>query len=299
MLDYKVHPFIFGLYRIALGGFILLYILLMSNRWIEFYGPIGISPVKLLHEFTFYRFSILSYLHTSFGLWVYYASIVIMLVALILGRWGKMPAVFIWLAMISIQNSNSGNVDAEEFVLVLFSFYAVVMPINSTLVFDFKKRRFTNSQKAVPAWTLLPFFVHMELIYIISLPLKPYYDHAWVDGTLVYLAASTFDMARFTAPEILRTHHAIVSKIMTWASLVVEGLFPILVWTRRFRVLMILSMVGFQIGIALLLSGVQMFSLSMLIALILFLPSKTTHDFFINPKREFHSWLRMICGGTW
>ena len=46
LLDFKCHPFIFGLYRIALAGFLLAYFLLLSNRWMEFYGPLGISPIK-------------------------------------------------------------------------------------------------------------------------------------------------------------------------------------------------------------------------------------------------------------
>jgi hypothetical protein len=39
-------------------------------------------------------------------------------------------------------------------------------------------------------------------------------------------------------------------------------------------------MMSFQVGTALLLSGVQMFSLSMLMALLLFLPGEKTYSFF-------------------
>lgn len=281
ILNSRCHPFIFGVYRIALAGFLLIYFLLLSNRWIEFYGPLGTSPIKLRHAMEFYRPSILSYLHTEAALWIYYALILIMLIAMLLGRWGKIPAFLVWLTMISIENSNSGNVNAEEFSLCVFAFYALIMPINSTLVFDFKTWKWGDTTEPVPAWTLVPFLIHIELIYVISLPLKPYFDHSWVDGTLVYLAANTFDMSRFPGLEILRSHDAIVSRLMTWASLLVEGAFPILVWTRRLRVPMILSMAAFQIGIAILLSGVQLFSLSMIVALILFLPSEAAHDFCI------------------
>jgi hypothetical protein len=277
LLDYRCHPFIFGLYRIAFGCTLLTYILLLSNRWIEFYGPLGFSPIKLRNEIEFFRPSLLSYVHTETGLWIYYAITVFMLVALILGRLKKLPAIFIWLTMISIQNSNSNNVNAEEFVLCIFAFYAMIMPINSTFVFNFKEKKFIDSQAQVPAWALIPFFIHIELIYIISLPLKPYFDHAWIDGTLIYFAVNTFDMSRFPGWEIFKIGHAIVSRIMTWASLLVEAAFPILIWTERFRIPVILALAAFQVGIAILLSGVQFFSLSMLSALILFLPSEKTY----------------------
>ncbi len=279
LLEYRCHPFIFGLYRIALGLTLLIYMLLLSNRWIEFYGPLGISPIKLRDEIEFFRPSVLSYIHGETGLWIYYAVTVLMLTAFILGRWRKIPAIFIWLTMISIENSNSNNVNAEEFILTVMAFYAAIMPLNSTLVFDFKTKRFSDVQALVSAWSLIPFFIHIELIYIISLPLKPYFDHAWVDGTLIYLAVNTFDMSRIPGCELFKIGHAVVSRVMTWLSLVVEAAFPILVWSSRFRVPVILAMAAFQVGIAVLLSGVQFFSLSMLIALILFLPSEKTHQF--------------------
>jgi hypothetical protein len=269
--------------------------MLLSNRWLEFYGPDGISPIKLREQIDFYRPSLFSYIHTEGGLWVFYALIVIMTVAMILGRWGKIPAIFLWLTSISIENSNSNNVNAEEFALCVFTFYAMVMPINATLVFNFRNWRFLDVEKEVEAWSLIPFLIHIDLIYIISLPLKPYFDHSWVDGTLVYLAANTFDMSRFPGLEILGVQHAIISKLMTCSSLLVEAAFPVLVWTKRFRVPVILAMVGFQIGIAVLLSGVQVFSLSMLLGLIMFLPSKTTHDFFMDPAgsvREYFGELK-------
>lgn len=281
-LNFRCHPFTFGLYRIALGLFLLLYFLLLSNRWIEFYGPLGTSPIKLRHTLTFFQPSVLSYIHTEAGLWTYYALIIFMAIAMILGRLGKIPAIFMWLAVVSVQNSNAVNVNAEEFSLSVFAFYAMIMPLNSTLIFDFRKFRFRDLSEPVLSWTLIPFLIHIELIYIISLPMKPYFDHAWVDGTLVYLAANTFDMSRFPGLAILKIDHAIVSKLMTWLSLLVEAAFPLLVWHKRFRVPLILAMAGFQIGIALLLSGVQLFSLSMLIALVLFLPSEATHDFLLG-----------------
>jgi len=277
-LNFKCHPFIFGLYRLGLGVFLFIYMLLLSNRWIEFFGPYGISPIKLRDEITFSRPSLFSYIHTEFGLWVFYVITLFMVLAFILGRWGKVPALFLWVTLISIQNSLPNNVCAEEFALCVFAFYAVIMPINSTLVFDFKKRKWSDVQTHVPAWTLVPFFVHFELIYIISLPLKPYFDQAWVDGNLIYYAVNTFDMSRFPGWSIFKVGNAIVSKVMTWASLVVEGIFPVLVWTR-FRVLAILALISFQVGIAIMLSGVQMFSLSMILGLILFLPSKETRLF--------------------
>ena len=58
--------------------------------------------------------------------------------------------------------------------------------------------------------------------------------------------------------------------------------FPVLVWTERFRVSAILALAAFQIGIAVLLSGVQCFSLSMLNAVVLFLPSAKTYLFWIR-----------------
>src|SRR6185503_12023583 len=100
------------------------------------------------------------------------------------------------------------------------------------------------------------------------------------DGNLVYLAVNTFDMSRFPGLEIFKWNHAILSKLATWSSLVVEVAFPLLVWTKKFRVWVILGLMAFQIGIALLLSGVQVFSLCMLVALVLFLPSEETHRFF-------------------
>ena len=279
IINHRCHPFVFGLYRIAYGSFLLIYFLLLSNRWIEFYGPHGTSPIKLRDSLNFFRPSLFSYIHTETGLWVFYAVTILMTVALICGRLKKLPAIFLWLTLISVENSNSNNVNAEEFSLCVLAFYAMIMPINSTLVLDLKRFKWSDATEPVRAWTLVPFFVHIELIYIISLPLKPYFDKAWVDGTLIYLAVNTFDMSRVPGWQVFKIGNAFLSRAMTWASLLAEAVFPILVWFDRFKVSMVLMMIAFQVGIAVMLSGVQVFSLSMVVALILFLPSEKTHRF--------------------
>ena len=292
LVNFKMDPLLFGIFRIFFGLFFLIYFLMYSNRWMELYGPHGISPIKLLNQFNFYRPSILAILHSELALWTYYVFIILMTFCLILGRLGKWPAFFIWLTLISISNSNPSNVNAEEYSLTIFAFYLMIMPTVATLVFSFKERRFIDSKSPVYAWSLIPFLLHMELIYVISLPLKPIIDHSWIDGNLTYFATHNFDISRYPGPGIMRAYDAIVSKILTWLSLIVEGIFPFLVWSKRYKVLAIVSMVGFQVGIAVMLAGVQVFSLSMLIALALFLPPDSTREFFHDPKPTFIAWCK-------
>jgi hypothetical protein len=127
----------------------------------------------------------------------------------------------------------------------------------------------------VRVWPLRALQIHLVLVYLVSLPAK-LADPAWTDGTLVYYAMMATDYPRWPGVDVFAWGDAALSRVLTAASLMVEVLVPPLIWFRRLRLPCTLAAMGLHIGMGVLIEGVMMFNAAMLVAMLLFLPSRRT-----------------------
>ena len=125
-------------------------------------------------------------------------------------------------------------------------------------------------------WSVRLLQINVALVYAISLPYKLADDAAWTDGTAIYWAVTSNLWGRWPWPELF--YGGLVSTVLTYGTITVEAAFPLLVWFRKTRMSVIVALAGLQVGIVLFLQNVTFFSLSMVCALLLFVPPSLARE---------------------
>jgi len=118
--------------------------------------------------------------------------------------------------------------------------------------------------------------INFLLIYAISVPYKFADDIDWLTGdALHWTIASDMWWSRGWMSELTLSCHGVLRKLMTWWTVLVEGLFPILVCFRVTRVPIILAVMALHLSIAFCIPGVTLFTLSMVVGATMLLPADT------------------------
>jgi predicted DCC family thiol-disulfide oxidoreductase YuxK len=275
----QMDPFIFGVYRIYLGILLTIYYLLVSPSWLIYYGPAGISAatIKSLTNYQLFD-SVLAFVTTNQGYWLIWGLSLFCAIMLIFGLLGRLPIVWLWLMNFSIISRNSYAVNGEEQILAPLLLFSLFLPLTASLSLQNRGigRKNQNKARKVTVWALRPVQIYIALIYLISWPIKVLSDEAWRNGTVVYYALNSISYARWPGLEIFSWGNAFLSRLATYYTLLVELLFPLFVWFKRFRMPLTLAIIFMQLSLAVLLSGVWVFNLATVAGLILFLPSRQT-----------------------
>jgi hypothetical protein len=277
----KIDPFGIGLFRVVLSVYLLIYYTAAAPNWLTYYGPDSIPtvPQGWPEPFNPAFFSALWYVHSETLLWCWYALSLICVFLLMAGEGKKWPVLWLWISNYCIFHRNVAVSDGEEQVLSLLLFGALFLPLDAACCL----RKGSNSDRPVTVWALRYLQIHIALIYLISWPFKLISDPAWRDGTVIYYASMSLTWVRWPyLGAFFEWQHAIFSRVATFYTLGIELLFPLLVWFRRFRLPMTLAMMALHISLAAVLGGLMMFNLSMLTAMVLFLPSHRMRLFYEN-----------------
>jgi hypothetical protein len=83
-----------------------------------------------------------------------------------------------------------------------------------------------------------------------------------------------------------------LSHVLTYATVLIEGAFPILFWFRKTKLPAIAAIVGLHVGIAVMLKNVTFFSLAMACSLSIFLPPEITRATLSRAHRWVHRFQR-------
>jgi len=280
-------PFILGLFRLALGGYLLLYYFMLAPSWLAYYGPRGFSdrPVISLDQFNPLNNSFIQLINTESGMWCLYAISVICVLCFVLGYLRKFPLIWLWIMNFSLFSRNYIVYNSEEQVMAVTLLFSLFLPFHKTwtlpqLINKSQRQEIFKENKKITVWALRPLQIYIALIYALSFPGKVLSSIGWRDGTQVYYAMMAVTYPRWPGSEIFAWNNAIVSRLITFYTLVVEVLFSLFVWFRRFRVPLVCAALVFQLGLGILLEGVMMFSFAFFVSLLVFLPSRRTKEFF-------------------
>lgn len=285
----EIDPFIFGPYRLCLGLFYLAFFVMLAPSWLEYYAMDGIAYYDDPSVLQTYVFG-------DYGIWPFYGLCVLAAICLVLGVFTQVAVVWMWISVVILMSQNPMVANGEEQVLAVLLFFSVWLPLDSSftwrqLVDPDKRRQMFVRDAKVPVWSLKALQVHFVLIYLLSFPLKLNTGEAWIDGTAVYYSIMALNYPRFPGMEIFAWYDAIVSKFLTYGTLFIEGVFPLVVWFRRLRVVSVLWMMALHFGLAVFFEGIMMFNGAMLVGLVLFLPSRRTREFLLH--RDFKRWMAL------
>lgn len=277
---FELDPFVLGLFRVALGAYVLLFYVMLAPSWELYYGTAGIGIQGRIDPAHYELLAPLFWYVTSdAALWALYGVSVACAILFALGVWWRVAGLWLWYMNLSLLFSNKYVVNGEEQVMSLLLLFGLLLPLGASLTLGQLRDRarraalWRGDAPKVRVWALKALQVHLVLVYLMSIPDK-LSDSAWRDGTLVYYAMMAVDYPRWPGLEIFAWGDAILSRVLTWFALGVEVGGPLLVWVRRFRVPCVLAAMSLHVGMALLIEGVMMFNLAMLVGMVLFLPSR-------------------------
>lgn len=267
--------------RIGIGLIWLAILTVTAPNWHRFYGFDGVMSLgaeDLNAMRTLGSSSIIGWtdgvLPISFWWWVG----IVLSVSLALGLQTRIATVGLFLFTSSLIQRNTYVVNGEELVTRMLLFYGCFSPWGSRLSLDswLRNRNVAASiQKTHPfVWSWRMMQINFLLIYAISLPNKFAQDIDWLTGdALHWTIASDMWWSRGWLSELTLGYNGIFRKAMTWGTVLVEGLFPILVCFQRTRIPITLIIMGLHLSIAFCIPGVTLFTLSMVVGAAMLLPA--------------------------
>lgn len=280
--EVELDPFVLGLFRTALGLYVLLFYLMLAPSWTFYYGVSGIAPIDRTGATSYGLLSPLFFHVRSDGaMWVLYAISVASAILFALGVWWRVAGLWLWQMNVGLLIGNPFAINGEEQVMSILLLFGLLMPLGSTFTLrqlchrERRRAMLRDGAPRVKVWALRAVQLHLMLVYLVSLPDKMS-DVAWRDGTLVYYAMMATDYPRWPGIEIFAWGNAALSRVLTLVAVATEVLVPILIWFRRWRVPCVLAAMSLHVGMGLLIEGVVMFNGAMLVGMLLFLPSRRT-----------------------
>lgn len=197
----------------------------------------------------------------------------IAMLCLVLGAFNRLAAVALYLWTVSYSTQAPIALAGYDTVLRTTTFALAISPVVGS--WSVRPWWFAGARTAPPQYGLRLMQWQLLLIYWCTVWLKAP-DPYWRRGeTISHMLMSNF--ARFPTPSV--AFMGLWDPILTWGTLVVELMVPILLWQRKFRFLGMALGLGLHAGIALT-AKLALFSLTMVPLYLAFL--------------EQHDWDRMV-----
>ena len=158
---------------------------------------------------------------------------------LITGRWVRVGAPVLWLAMLTMQQGAPSALNAGDLLLRIwtayFALFALVTPRRflEAPLFGHVHPDGGRTWPTGPTWFVRLAQIQLSVIYPATIIAKLDGD-TWREGTASLYALGLVDFERFWVPGFLR-ENLVLGNVMTWFTVAVELSLPFLLWTRRTR----------------------------------------------------------------
>jgi hypothetical protein len=181
--------------------------------------------------------------------WLCYGVLVAAAVLLTVGWHTRVQAILVLIGLVSFQNRNYAIVDGEDTLFRLFAFYLALCPAGWAFSLDARRRKRRGLDVPPPApWGLRLFQIQLSVIYLSS-AIEKTTGADWTSGSaLYYVARLDASFGKFPLPAFLFASLGL-TKLMTWAVLVLEWTLPVLLWLKRTRRWAIVVAIGFHLAI--------------------------------------------------
>lgn len=280
--------------RIGVGLMAMAFFLSFSDltRWFAADGLLPTSSVQLLlasPDSSNYHVSILNYFRSPAELWTIHVVAIAASAMLTAGLFTRLSTILTLAALLSYIHRAPMITGHQEPILAMLLFYLCFAPAGRYLSFDafWRRLRNRNASEVTPvnnpplslaaAVPLRLIQVHLAAFYVM-LALTKISGPAWWNGDAVwYLMAQTH--SRPVDISGLRSNLFLINA-WTHSIVIYELLFPVLIWNRLARPLLLAVGIVMWLSLALV-TGLTMFCLTMLVANIA----------FISPEL-----LRRLCG---
>lgn len=266
----KYDPLPASLFRISLG--VLMFVFYIANfpSWERFYAMDGMSSLSQADLLTKNWWSIFSYTEGVIPIKAYWWIGTISTITFTIGFQTRLSTIILYVIQTSMNNRDWFVVNGEDHIFRMVLFYSMFAPLNYYFSIDnlLKKKR-----ELPTIWAIRAMQINIAMIYFVNVPNKLGDDFAWINGEAIYWTmVNNMWGSRLPHPEIFAMWDCLLSKIASYGTLLVEGLFPYLVWFKSTKFYVLIPLTLLHIGIAFVIPNVTFFTLSMVCAFWVFVP---------------------------
>jgi hypothetical protein len=242
-----------AMFRIGFGLIILVDLINRARYLHAHYTDLGLVPrwALLKNAQSDYYFSLHLLSGEPYLISLLFIIAAVLAVFLILGFNTRVSTLLSWLMLLSLQNRNPLVLDGGDVALRMFLLIAVFLPTGARYSIDATRATVKNNNHSICSLASFALIYQLFLIYFFAAFFKT--DPIWTEKfTAVFFAFSLEAFSTSFALYLMQYHELL--EWMTWASHRLEyyGMLLLLVpiFNRYFRLLCVLSFVGFHLGLA-------------------------------------------------
>ena len=238
-----VSPLPLGVFRILVGTIGIVNALFLLPDIHTWYSENGLLPTEVLFPLwgtqAVNLFTWLGSDHVAVS--AVFALLLVSALGVFLGLFTQVSTVLFCLALTSFHGRNPYIMHSGDSLFALMSFWLMFTPCDEALSID-RLIRIARGKSHPGRWEKIsPVVINILqwqlcIVYFVTFYWKMM-GPAWRDGTAVYIVSQIDQIRRFPLPAFYYT--LTMSKILTWFTLLVEGMFPFLVWFKKTRFLAI------------------------------------------------------------
>ena len=265
-----------GLIRILTAAVILLTLINDIPFVVDYYSDDGVLSGRVDMLRSEYRFTILDYFGSPTSVVISYIILILFVLLLLIGKYTRFSAIIAFILLSSFHEKNTLILNSGDTLMKLMLFYLAISPSGRYFSLDSIKRNKNTPSKEHKKWQQWYIWprrliqIQLAIVYIFAF--LPKTGTTWRDGTAVYYFLANSHFARFNL-EFLG-NFIILIQFMTYATLLIELLFPILIWFKTTRKYMLIAGILLHSSI-LFASNITFFSLIMIVAHLAFIEPET------------------------
>jgi hypothetical protein len=239
-----------GLFRIAIGGFAMVQLLVLLPDWMWLYGPKGMLPWEVSDALSTSEMPsmtailrALAPLHIKPAQVVYLVTTVyfLSLAGLIVGYKTRLMGAVAWLMHLVLNTTGHFTAYGVETFTHISLFYCMALPVGAGLSLD-NKRKPANIPPYLVTLSIRVIQLHLCIMYMAS-GLEKAMGAQWWNGEAVWIALQQDQFHQVDTGWMATV--PLLPKILCWGTLLVEACYPLgMLWnkTKKFWLVGILSM---------------------------------------------------------
>lgn len=258
--------------RIAYAAVVLTWCALISFDILAFFSTEGLLAERVSSGP--WTWSLLDIFSSDPAVLALFALLVMAACCVLVGFHTRLATLMTFVLLISFERRNLVVLNSADTLLRLFGLYLVFAPAGAALSVDRWRsapHRFWEFPERA-AWALRLVQIQVSVMYLFTVWLKVH-GETWNNGTAISYALRVMEVVRFNIPAWI-TQSALLSSVLTYATLAIELALALLIWNRRARpwviaagVVLHLSILGFI--------RVGLFSVTVFVGYLAFVPPAT------------------------
>ena len=263
-----------SLFRILMG-LLVLQILCISigGDFLNWYGEHAVVRSASVQQYFWQaspKFDLLLAFQNDQNLLVYFYSVIVAAIFMVLGFWSRFSCIYVTLALLSMHNHTPFNINGGDAFVRLMVMYLCFSNCGDCYSIDrwlaVKRNGGSLPIEAKPGWALRVIQIQLAIVYLHTFICK-INGQQWWDGTAVYFATRLEDLMRLQMPLFDSIWFC---KFLSWYTLFVEFAMFTLVWIKDLRYYVLASALILHLGIEMAIN-LPVFEWAFIFALVVFI----------------------------